>query len=181
MLNAVVGKSYYPGDIIKTRSGLTVEIENTDAEGRLILCDALSEAVNEQPEYLINFATLTGAARVALGPDLAAMFSHDETLAQAVLQAAQQVQDPVWRLPLYKPYRDYFKSEIADMLNASKIPYAGAITAALYLQSFVPDNIAWVHFDICGSNLDNRPGRPQGGEVSGLRAVFQFLQQQYPA
>ena len=175
--NAVDGKSYHPGDIIKTRSGLTVEIENTDAEGRLILCDALSEAVNDQPRWLINFATLTGAARVALGPDLPALFTAHDSLARELLAAAERADDPIWRLPLHKPYREYFKTELADLLNASKIPYAGAITAALYLQSFVPDDIAWAHFDICGSNLENRPGRPQGGEVTGVRAVWDFIQQ----
>jgi len=177
--NSIGARSYHPGDIIKTRGGFSVEIHNTDAEGRLILCDAIAEAVSEKPDYLIDFATLTGAARVALGPELGAMFCNNENFSTAILNSSNKVLDPIWRLPLYKPYRDFFKSEIADMANASNSGYAGAITAALFLQTFVSDDIPWMHFDINAFNDEAKPGRPMGGEAQTLRAVFDFLQTRY--
>src|SRR5262249_18104577 len=141
--NAVSGNAVHPMDIVRTRKGLTVEIGNTDAEGRLILCDALAEASTEKPELLVDMATLTGAARVALGPELAALFCNDETLAEGLLEAAENEEDPMWRMPLWRPYRKMIDSKIADINNVSESPHAGAITAALYLQEFVEPGIPW--------------------------------------
>ncbi len=177
--NAVAGNAFRPGDVLRSRQGLTVEIDNTDAEGRLILADALTDAVEHQPDLLLNFATLTGAARVAVGTEIAACFSHDDALAAGLVQAAQQVNDPIWRLPLHAPYRDLLDSKVADIANASSGGYAGAITAALFLQAFVPRHIAWAHFDMMGWNVRARPGRPEGGEAMGLRAVAAYLQQRF--
>jgi len=177
--NSVSGSAFRPGDVIKTRKGLTVEIDNTDAEGRLILGDALAKAVEENPELLIDFATLTGAARVALGTDLPAMFCNDDKLANDLQQVSAQQQDPLWRLPLYKPYREMLKSSIADLSNATNSPYAGAITAALFLQEFVPNTTSWMHFDLMAWNSATRPGRPEGGEMMVLRAVFNYLVNRY--
>jgi leucyl aminopeptidase len=177
--NMVSGDSYHPGDVITTRKGITVEVSNTDAEGRLVLCDALAAAVEESPDLLIDFSTLTGAARVALGPDVAVFFTNHETVAAGLSQAADKNYDPIWRLPLYQPYERYLKSDVADICNASNGPYAGAITAALYLKSFVPAIIPWVHFDMSAWNFDKLPGRPAGGEACALRAVFAYLQGRY--
>jgi leucyl aminopeptidase len=177
--NAVAGNATRPGDVITTRAGLTVEIDNTDAEGRLVLCDALAYAVEQQPELIIDFATLTGAARVALGPDLPALFANREALAQTVLAAGRTVNDPLWQLPLWRPYRRMLDSYLADFANAGPSRHAGAITAALYLERFVPDDIAWLHLDTYAWNDADRPGRPRGGEAMGLRAVFAFLQNRY--
>lgn len=177
--NAVAGNAFRPGDVLRSRQGLTVEIHNTDAEGRLILADALAEAGSERPELMIDFATLTGAARVALGTDMPALFCNDEVLANGLLATAAQEQDPLWRLPLHRPYRDMLDSKIADLANASESSYAGAITAALFLQEFVPANLPWTHFDLMAWNLKNQPGRPEGGEAMGLRAVFAWLEQRY--
>jgi leucyl aminopeptidase len=177
--NAVAGNAFRPGDILRTRKGLTVEIENTDAEGRLILCDALAEAGNEKPELLIDFATLTGAARVALGTDVPALFSEVEELAAGLLAACEHERDPLWRLPLHQPYREMLESKIADLANASKEPFAGAITAALFLREFIPPETAWAHFDIMAWNIRTRPGRPEGGEAMGIRAVFHYLRQRF--
>lgn len=175
--NSVDAKSFYPGDVIVTRSGQSVEVHNTDAEGRLVLCDALTEAVSEEPDYLIDLATLTGAARVALGPDIPAMLCNDDVFAQQVLLAGERVREPIWRLPLYQPYRAYLKSEIADFANSSQIPFAGAITAGLYLQSFVPNHVSWMHFDVTAYNFEPKPGRPVGGEACALRALFSFVEE----
>lgn len=177
--NMVAGNSYRPGDIIKTRGGISVEITNTDAEGRLVLCDALSAAVEKNPDLLIDFSTLTGAARVALGPDIAAFFANQEALAQGLVQAGEQTRDPLWRLPLYQPYERYLKSELADISNASFGPFAGAITAALYLKQFVPAKIPWAHFDISAWNFDQLPGRPVGAEANAIRAVYSYLENRY--
>lgn len=160
--NAVAGNAFRPGDVIRSRKGLTVEIHNTDAEGRLILCDALAEAGSEQPQVMIDFATLTGAARVALGTQIPALFCNDESLASDLLAAAEREQDPCWRLPLHFPYREMLDSKIADLANAADSSYAGAITAALFLQEFVPSGIPWAHFDLMAWNLKARPGRPEG-------------------
>lgn len=177
--NMVAGNSYRPGDVITTRAGISVEITNTDAEGRLVLCDALSAAVEESPNLLIDFSTLTGAARVALGPDVAAFFANQENLATGLSEAGKNSDDPLWRLPLYQPYERYLKSEVADICNAASGGFAGAITAALYLKQFIPNNIPWAHFDIGAWNYDRLPGRPVGGEANALRAVYNYLENQY--
>ena len=170
--NAVSGNAFRPGDILSTRKGITVEVGNTDAEGRLVLCDALADAVTEKPDVLLDFATLTGAARVALGPELPALFSNDDGLAEALLSAGMQSEDPLWRLPLHKPYRQMLASKVADINNVSSGGFAGAITAALFLQEFVPDETAWAHIDLMAWNNAARPGRPIGGEAMSLRAAY---------
>jgi len=177
--NALAGNALRPGDVITTRAGLTVEIDNTDAEGRLVLCDALSYGAEQQPDLIVDFATLTGAARVALGPDLPALFANRNELASAVLAAGRAVHDPLWQLPLWRPYRKLLESQLADFANAGPSRHAGAITAALYLERFVPDAIAWLHLDTYAWNDTDRPGRPRGGEAMGMRALFAFLQQRY--
>jgi len=173
--NAVSGNAVHPMDIIRTRKGLTVEIGNTDAEGRLILCDALAEASTEKPELLIDMATLTGAARVALGPELAALFCNDEGLARGLLDAAEVEEDPMWRMPLWRPYRKMIDSKIADLNNVSESPHAGAVTAALYLQEFVEPGIPWAHLDVMAWNPQSRPGRPEGAEATALRALYAHI------
>ena len=178
--NAVSGNAFRPGDVLNTRKGLTVEIDNTDAEGRLVLCDALAEAVTDKPELIIDFATLTGACRVALGTELPGFFSNDRTVARALEDAGEECGEPVWRLPLHAPYNDFLKSDIADLVNGAPSPYGGAITAALYLERFV-DDIPWVHFDIMAWNVRKLPGRPVGGEAMGVRAVYEYLQKRFGA
>jgi leucyl aminopeptidase len=177
--NAVAGDAMRPGDIIRTRAGVTVEVDNTDAEGRLILCDALALAVESKPDLLIDFATLTGAARVALGPDLPALFANRDDIADALLDAARTQHDPVWRLPLWQPYRAMLVSAFADTCNTGASRHAGAITAALYLQHFVPATVPWLHVDVYAWNDADRPGRPRGGDAQSLRAFHAFLQQRY--
>jgi len=183
--NAVSGAAYRPGDIVRSRKGLTVEIDNTDAEGRLILADALDKAVegggkDNPPELIIDFATLTGAARVALGPDLPAAFANQDDLAAELEAASRAVEDPLWRMPLWDPYNDLFKSDVADFANASSSPMAGCITAALFLKRFVPDAIPWAHLDTWAWRDPGKPGRPKGGDALGLRAVFAVLERRYP-
>lgn len=177
--NAVSGNAYRPGDVIKSRAGRTIEIGNTDAEGRVVLADALTEAVSEKPDLLIDISTLTGAARVALGTDLPALFANDDKVAAQVLAVGLAHNDPMWRMPLHSGYREYLNSSIADINNNASEPYGGAITAALFLQEFVPDDIPWLHFDMMAWNLRARPGRPQGGEAQAIRALFAYLQQRY--
>src|SRR5438874_526769 len=177
--NAVSGNAMRPLDIVRTRKGLTVEIGNTDAEGRLILCDALAEASTEKPELLIDMATLTGAARVALGPELAALFCNDEGLARGLLETAAAEEDPMWRMPLWRPYRKMIDSKIADINNVSESPHAGAVTAALYLQEFVEPQIPWAHLDVMAWNPQSRPGRPEGGEATALRALYAHITQRF--
>jgi len=177
--NAVSGNAMRPLDIVRTRKGLTVEIGNTDAEGRLILCDALAEASTEKPELLVDMATLTGAARVALGPELAALFCNDEELAQGLLEAAEAEEDPMWRMPLWRPYRKMIDSKIADINNVSESPHAGAVTAALYLQEFVDPQIPWAHLDVMAWNPQSRPGRPEGAEATALRALYAHITQRF--
>jgi leucyl aminopeptidase len=177
--NSVSANAFHPGDVIKTRQGMTVEIGNTDAEGRLVLCDALAEAVTEKPSLLIDFATLTGAARVAVGADIGAFFTPDEALAHNLMAAADLSHDFIWRLPLHEPYRKLLNSDIADINNSSSSRYGGAITAALFLQEFVPKDIPWVHLDIMASNHSTQPGRPKGGEAMGLRACFDYIRSAY--
>jgi leucyl aminopeptidase len=178
--NAVSGAAYRPGDIIKSRKGLFVEIDNTDAEGRLILADALAKAAEGKPELIVDFATLTGAARVALGPDLPATFANRDDLATELEAAARDAEDPLWRMPLWDPYDDLLKSDVADFANSSASPMAGTITAALFLKRFIPDDIPWAHLDTWAWKDPARPGRPKGGEALGLRAVFEVLKRRYP-
>jgi leucyl aminopeptidase len=173
--NAIAGNAYRPGDVVRTRKGHCVEVGNTDAEGRVILCDALAYAVEQKPKTLVDFATLTGAARVALGPELPALFCNDEVLATRLEAAADALRDPMWRLPLWRNYRRLFSSDIADFSNSGKGPFAGAIVAALFLDHFVPEEIAWAHFDLYAWNDVARPGRPVGGEAQALRAVLHAI------
>ena len=177
--NMVSGNSFKPMDVIRTRKGITVEIGNTDAEGRLVLCDALAEAADQEPALIVDFATLTGAARVALGPDLPAMFCNDDATAAALTAAAERVEDPLWRMPLWQPYAKNLRSAVADVNNVSDGPFAGSITAALFLQKFVPASIPWVHLDVFAWNPAARPGRPKGGEAMSMRAVFATIEERF--
>jgi leucyl aminopeptidase len=177
--NAVSGGSYRPGDIVKSRKGLTVEVDNTDAEGRLILADALARASEGEPELIVDFATLTGAARVALGPDLPATFVNRDDLAADLERVARDVEDPLWRMPLWDAYDENLKSDVADLSNMANNPLAGCIYAALFLRRFVPAPIPWVHIDTWAWRDPAKPGRPKGGEALGLRAVFAALQERY--
>ena len=179
--NSVSAAAFRPGDVIASRKGISVEVDNTDAEGRLVLGDALTRAGEEQPELIIDFATLTGAARVALGPDLPAMFANDDDLAAALEAAATAAHDPLWRMPLWDGYDEMLKSDVADLANSADSPLAGAITAALFLRRFVPDGVAWAHFDTFAWRPSAKPGRPKGGEALGLRAVFSLLSARYGA
>jgi leucyl aminopeptidase len=176
--NAVSSNALRPGDVVTTRKGLTVEIHNTDAEGRLVLCDALAEAENDDPTLIIDFATLTGAMRVALGTELPGFFSNNDQVATDITLAGSKISDPVWRMPLYSPYDNLFDSTIADMTNCPAQPFGGAITAALYLQRFV-EKTDWVHFDVMAFNVRHLSGRPLGGEAFGIRAVFDYLQARF--
>jgi len=177
--NAISGSAFRPGDVLRTRKGLTVEIGNTDAEGRLILCDALAEADVEKPALLVDCATLTGAARVALGPDLPALFTDDDALAADLARHGQAEQDQVWRMPLHAPYADMLKSPIADLNNVSDGAFAGAVTAALYLKRFVTETKSWAHLDMYCWNDKLRPGRPQGGEAMVHRALYALIAERF--
>lgn len=176
--NAISGNAFRPGDIISTYKGVTVEIDNTDAEGRLLLCDALALASEDKPDLIVDFATLTGAARVAVGTEISAMFSTSDDVAQALQAHGEAADDAVWRLPLHKDYDHMLKSSVADVVNSAASGFAGATTAALFLQRFVSD-ADWVHFDIMAFNTRTRPGRPEGGEPMGLRAVYQYIADRY--
>jgi leucyl aminopeptidase len=173
--NAVSGNAMRPMDVLRSRKGLRVEIGNTDAEGRLVLCDLLQFAAEQNPAMILDAATLTGAARVALGPDLPALFSNDDTLSERLLAAGLAVQDPLWRLPLHDGYDSWLDSPFADLSNVSQKPMAGAVTAALFLRRFVPENQPWVHLDVYAWNDSTRPGRPEGGEAQAARAIFAML------
>lgn len=177
--NSVSGNAMRPRDILRTRKGLTVEIGNTDAEGRLVLADALTEAMADKPDLLLDFATLTGAARGAVGTGIAAMFTPDDSLAEDLYRQGVAEDDPVWRLPLWKPYRRMIDSKVADINNAGDSPHAGAITAALFLAEFVDEGISWAHFDIMAWNPAARPGRPEGGEAMAMRAAFATIRDRY--
>jgi len=177
--NSVAGNSYRPGDIIPTRKGLTVEIGNTDAEGRVVLADALALACEHEPDLVMDFATLTGAARVAMGTDLPPVFSNDIHIANELVSVGDVHEDPLWALPLYQPYKDLIKSPIADISNVGKTSYGGCITAALFLEHFVTPETDWIHVDTYAWNMSARPGRPAGGEALGLRASFNFLKNRY--
>jgi leucyl aminopeptidase len=177
--NAVGERSMRPLDIVKTRKGITVEIGNTDAEGRLVLCDALAAADEESPDLLIDVSTLTGAARVAVGTEMSAFFTPDDKLADAAQKQGEFTNDPLWRLPLYKPYRSFLDTKTADLSNDPESSYAGAITAALYLKEFVENTKSWLHLDMMAWNLSNKPGRPQGAEAMGVRALYALVKEKY--
>jgi leucyl aminopeptidase len=176
--NALGPDAYRPGDVVATRKGIHVEIDNTDAEGRVVLCDALAYAAELSPHTILDFATLTGAARIALGPDLPALFANDDALANAWIDAGTRTRDPVWRMPLWRPYLRYLTSGIADMANAGS-RMAGAVTAALYLERFVPEGTPWAHLDVYAWNDSARPGRPAGGEALALRSAYAMLAARY--
>ncbi len=176
--NAIGPDAFRPGEIIATRKGLSIEIDNTDAEGRVILCDALTYAGEQKPDLLLDFATLTGAARIALGPDLPALFSNDDTVAQQWLQAGDECRDPVWRMPLWRPYLRYLSSGVADLANAGS-RMAGSVTAALYLERFLEEGQRWAHLDVYAWNDGERPGRPAGGEALALRSAWAMLKKRY--
>ena len=178
--NAIAGNAFRPGDVLHTHKGLTVEIDNTDAEGRLLLCDALSVACEDQPELLFDYATLTGSARSAVGTEISAMFCNDDDLALALSKHGELSYDPVWRLPLHQGYQHMIDSKVADVVNSAASPFAGSITAALFLEKFV-SAAKWVHFDIMAFNNRNRPGHPEGGEAMGLRTVYAYLEETYGA
>lgn len=177
--NAIAGNAFRPGDVLKTRLGVTVENTNTDAEGRLILGDALAKAAEGEPELILDFATLTGAARVALGPDLPPLFTDDDALAAEFLAAAEAAHDPMWRLPMWDGYEDMLRSDVADMVNAPDGGFAGAVTAALFLRRFVPKGVAWAHVDTFAWRPGAKPGRPKGGEALGLRAAWGMLKARF--
>ncbi len=177
--NSVSGDALRPHDIISTRKGLSVEIGNTDAEGRLILADALTEAISQKPQLVIDFATLTGAARVALGPSLPALFCNQNDLAEDLLRHGEATRDPLWRLPLFGAYRKLIDGKIADLNNCPDAPFAGAITAALFLEAFVEPDTAWAHIDMMAWNTEAAPGRPEGGEAMGLRAVYAMIESRF--
>jgi len=177
--NSISGHAMRPSDVLQTHAGLSVEVGNTDAEGRLVLCDLLAEAAAAQPHWLIDAATLTGAARVALGPDIPALFSNNDDLAKEILGAGNAVHDPLWRLPLWQDYNSWLDSNIADTNTVSFKPFAGAIIAALFLRRFVPDAVPWAHIDVYAWNDQSRPGRPEGGEAQTLRALFAALENQF--
>lgn len=176
--NAIGPDAFRPGEIIATRKGLSIEIDNTDAEGRVILCDALTFAGEQKPDLVLDFATLTGAARIALGPDLPALFSNDDTVAHQWLQAGDECRDPVWRMPLWRPYLRYLSSGVADLANAGS-RMAGSVTAALYLERFLEDGQRWAHLDVYAWNDGERPGRPAGGEALALRSAWSMLKARY--
>ena len=179
--NAIASASFRPGDVYRSRKGLTVEIGNTDAEGRLILADALAYACEDKPELLLDFATLTGAARVALGPDIAPFFTEDDALASALADQGRASCDAVWRLPLWTPYDALLEGKVGDINNIGGTAFAGSIVAALFLRRFVGAEQPWVHFDIFGWNPTAKPGRPEGGEVQTARLLYDLLDQRYPA
>lgn len=174
--NSISECAMRPGDIVKSRNGMSVEIDNTDAEGRLILCDALTYALEKPCDFLLDFATLTGAARVALGTEIPALFTTDDAFATLMSQKSIESCDTVWRLPFHQPYNDWITSDNADISNSGSVPFAGAITAALFLEQFVRESkVPYAHVDVMAWNIRHRPGRPKGGEAMGLRAAFEAL------
>ncbi|MEO1135969.1 MAG: leucyl aminopeptidase family protein [Pseudomonadota bacterium] len=179
--NAISGGAFRPGDVLNSRKGLTVEIGNTDAEGRLILADALSYGGEEAPDLVISLATLTGAARVAVGPELAPFYCDDEQLVSSLEEEAARVSDPVWRMPLWRGYESMLSSQIADVNHISGGSFAGSVTAALFLKKFIGDAAHWMHFDLYAWRPKAAPGRPQGGEAQAIRALFEVLRRRYPA
>lgn len=178
--NSIAGNAFRPSDVLQSRKGLTVEIGNTDAEGRLVLADALTLADEEEPDLIIDMATLTGAARVALGPDLPPFFTHDDALAEAIAEKADETADPVWRMPLWQPYAQKLSSRVADINNVTTDGFAGSVTAALFLSRFVEKAKSWAHFDIYGWVPVEKPASPVGGEAQAIRALYQLLKERYP-
>jgi leucyl aminopeptidase len=179
--NAIAGNAFRPGDVFKTRKGLHIEIGNTDAEGRVILCDALAYGAEGQPALMIDMATLTGAARVALGPQLPALFCRDMGVARALVDLGLALHDPLWHMPLWAPYHASIESDVADIVNTGAGPMAGAVTAALFLDDFVPAGQDWLHIDLFAWNQGSRPGRPAGGEAQTLRTLLAYLEQRFGA
>ncbi|MEM8502808.1 MAG: leucyl aminopeptidase family protein [Cyanobacteria bacterium P01_D01_bin.1] len=177
--NSISSNSNRPSDVLISRQGKTVEIGNTDAEGRLVLADALSEASSEAPDLLIDCATLTGAARIAVGAEIAALFCNDDETAEALLAAGLAVDDPLWRLPLHDPYKAMLESKVADLNNIASTPYGGSITAALFLREFTQGQVPWIHIDFMAYNVRSLPGRPEGGEAMGMRALFELIQDRF--
>ncbi len=177
--NAISANAFRPGDVLKSRSGVRVAIGNTDAEGQLVLADAITLACEDSPDLLVDMATLTGAARVALGPDIPPFYTHDDTLASELAEASVAVDDPIWRLPLWKPYMRMIESKVADIDNAGSGGFAGSITAALFLSRFVDKETSWVHFNVYAWNPSTRPGRPEGGEAQAIRALYRVLKGRY--
>ena len=177
--NAISGAAFRPGDVFGSRKGLTVEIGNTDAEGRLVLADTLTLAGEESPDLVVDLATLTGAARVALGPEVVPIYTADDALAADLSRHGAAVADPVWRMPLWAPYNALIESKIADLNNAGQSPHAGSITAALFLQRFVPDPARWLHADIFAWNPSTKPGKPEGGEAQVIRALYALFSDRY--
>lgn len=177
--NAVAGNAFRPMDVIPTRAGLTIEVGHTDAEGRVILADALAEAARETPDLIIDMATLTGAARVALGPDLPPLYSSDDTMARDLVARGLRLEDPLWQLPLWQRYAPWVEGNSADLTNAPDSPFAGSIIAALFLRRFVPESIPWIHLDVFAWTPKARPGRPEGGEAQGIRTMFSWLASRY--
>lgn len=177
--NAISANAIRPGDVIPSRKGLSVEVTNTDAEGRLILSDALTEACEHSPDLLIDFATLTGAARVAVGTEVAAFFTKNNSMARKLMDKGDELEDYVWQLPLHQPYKKLIQSNIADIDNSGKSPFAGATTAALFLNHFVEDSINWIHFDMMAYNVSARPGHPEGGEAQGLRTILNYIENEF--
>lgn len=179
--NAIAGNAFRPGDVFRTRKGLHIEIGNTDAEGRVILCDALAYGAESKPELMIDLATLTGAARVALGPQLPALFSRDTAMARELMDTGLAIDDPLWHLPLWAPYHADIESDIADIVNTGRNGMAGAVTAALFLADFVPESVPWFHIDLFAWNGSARPGRPVGGEAQTIRALMAWLEKRFIA
>ena len=177
--NAISGDAFRPRDVLQTRKGITVEVGNTDAEGRLILSDALTEASKDKPEMIIDFATLTGAARVAVGTDLPALFCNNDKLAQKIIEFGLKNNDPVWRLPLWEGYKHLIESNVADLSSTGSTPFGGAITAALFLENFIEGNIPWAHIDLMAYNTRARPGRPEGGEAQAIRGLYAMLKAKF--
>ena len=177
--NSVSSNALRPLDVVPTRKGISIEIGNTDAEGRVILADALAEASSDEPDLIVDFATLTGAARVALGAELPAFYTNDDDVAKALDKHGANVSDPLWRMPLFKPYRKLIDGKVADITNSADTPLGGSITAALFLQEFVEPEIPWVHIDLMAWNTSSRPGRPEGGEAMGMRAVFALISERF--
>jgi leucyl aminopeptidase len=177
--NAIAGNAYRPGDVFKTRHGLHIEIGNTDAEGRVILCDALTYGAEAKPDLMIDLATLTGAARVALGPGLPGLFCRDMAMARELVDLGLALHDPLWHLPLWRPYHGGIESDIADIVNTGRSTLGGAINAALFLDDFVPAGLPWLHLDIFAWNNESKPGRPVGGEAQGPRTLLAWLEERY--
>ena len=177
--NSVSGNALRPLDVVPTRKGISIEIGHTDAEGRVILADALFEASSDEPDLIVDFATLTGAARVALGAELPAFYTNDDNVAKALDKHGTDLSDPLWHMPLFEPYRRLIDGKVADITNSADTPLGGSITAALFLQEFVEPEIPWLHIDLMAWNTSSRPGRPEGGEAMGMRAVYALIAERF--